>query len=320
MVLLTGCAGFIGARVTEFLLEQGRVVLGVDDLNDYYDVRLKEWRLNNLKKYRNFKFVKADIADFSMMEKLFRKYRIKVIYNLAARAGVRASIVDPHVYFRVNVDGALNLLELARRSDVQKFILSSSSSVYAGAKMPFREDAVINSPLSPYAASKRSAELISYTYHHLYNMNIIILRYFTVYGPAGRPDMSPFKFIKLISESRPLPVFGDGTQMRDFTYIDDIARGTVQAEKLNGFEIINLGNNKPHKLKELISLIEKLLGKKARIKKESFERSDMKSTWADIHKAERLLGWKPEVTLEEGIEKTIAWFRENQDLVRRLKI
>lgn len=320
MILLTGCAGFIGARIAELLLEQGRDVLGIDDLNDYYDVRLKRWRLKNLKSFKNFKFTKADITDFSAMRKLFNKNKISVIFNLAARAGVRSSIKNPQLYFKVNVEGTLNLLELAKSKGVQKFILSSSSSVYAGAKMPFREDMEIFKPLSPYAASKRSAELISYTYHYLYGMDVIILRYFTVYGPAGRPDMSPFRFIKFINEGKVVPVYGDGTQSRDWTYIDDIAKGTVLAERLKGFEIINLGNNKPHRLNEVISHIEKLLGKKARIKRFDFEKSDMKSTWADIKKAEKLLGWKPSVSLEEGIEKTTRWYMDNIQWLRWLKI
>jgi nucleoside-diphosphate-sugar epimerase len=320
MILLTGCAGFIGARVAEILLEEGRNLLGVDDLNNYYDVRLKKWRAEKLKRFKNFKFLKADITDFKVMERIFKKNRIDVIYNLAARAGVRASIENPMIYFKVNVDGTLNLLELARRFGVRKFILSSSSSVYAGAKMPFREESEIAKPLSPYAASKRSGELIAYTYHHLYGLDIAVLRYFTVYGPAGRPDMSPFKFIKLINEGKELPVFGDGTQMRDFTYIDDIARGTVMAERIKGFEILNLGNNKPHSLNELIALIEKSLGKKAKIKNMPFDKSDMKSTWADIRKAKKLLGWSPVVSLEDGIKRTVEWFKKNEKFLTSLKI
>ncbi len=320
MILVTGCAGFIGARVTEIILKEGKDVIGIDDMNNYYDVRLKRWRLKNLEGHKNFKFIKADITDFSAMRMVFRRNKIQVLYNLAARAGVRASIENPGIYFLVNVDGLLNILELARSYGVAKIIHSSSSSVYAGADMPFREDANIERPLSPYAASKRASELLCYTYHHLYGLNISVLRYFTVYGPAGRPDMSPFKFIKLIDEGRDLTIYGDGSQERDFTYIDDIAEGTVRAESLSGFSIINLGNSTPHRLIELIKIIERILNKRAKIKYQPPDRADMKATWADISKAKELLDWKPETSLDEGIEKTVMWYRGNREWIRKLKI
>ncbi len=320
MILITGCAGFIGARVTEILLKEGRDVLGIDDMNNYYDVRLKRWRLKNLGAYKNFKFIKADITDLPAMRRIFMRNKIRVIYNLAARAGVRASIENPGIYFRVNVDGLLNILELARRYGVAKIIHSSSSSVYAGADMPFREDAPIERPLSPYAASKRASELLCYTYHHLYGLSISVLRYFTVYGPAGRPDMSPFKFIKLIDEGRYLTIYGDGSQERDFTYIDDIAEGTISAESLNGFSIINLGNSTPHRLIELVGIIERALNKKARIKYLPPQRADMKATWADISKAKELLDWEPRTSLGDGIERTVMWYRKNREWIRKLKI
>jgi len=320
MILVTGCAGFIGAKVSEKLLRMGKELIGVDDMNDYYDVSLKKWRLKNLKEFRNFRFSRIDITDYSALQKIFAKNDIEIVYHLAARAGVRPSIKDPQIYFMVNVGGTVNLLELSVKHKINKFIFSSSSSVYAGAVMPFKEEAELNKPLSPYAASKRSAELICYTYHHLYNLNTIILRYFTVYGPAGRPDMSPFRFIKFISEGREVPVYGNGSQMRDFTYIDDIAEGTIRAGNLTGFEIINLGNNHPHKLTELIVTIEKYLGKKAKVKHYPFESADMKSTWADITKAKRMIRWKPLTSLEEGIKRTVDWFRDNEKLVSGIKI
>lgn len=319
MILVTGCAGFIGARVAEMLLEKGEKILGVDDLNDYYDVRLKKWRLKKLLAYRNFEFIKADITNFSTMEKLFKKNRIDVIYNLAARAGVRASIENPGIYFRVNVDGLLNILELSKRHRVEKIIHSSSSSVYAGAEMPFKEDADVSRPLSPYAASKRASELLCYTYYHLYGMNITVLRYFTVYGPAGRPDMSPFRFIKFIDEGKTVPVYGDGLQERDFTFIDDIARGTIKSDSLKGFQIINLGNSKPHKLVKLIKIIEEALNKRAKIKYLNPDKADMKATWADNKKAKELLDWEPETTLEDGIKRTVSWYFENRAWLTGLK-
>lgn len=320
MILLTGCAGFIGSRVAEMLLIRGERVVGVDDLNDYYDIRLKKWRLRNLEVSKNFKFIKADITNFSAMKKVFKRNKINVIYNLAARAGVRASIENPGVYFRVNVDGLLNILELSRCYGVEKIIHSSSSSVYAGAEMPFREDANVEKPLSPYAASKRASELLCSTYNHLYGLSITVLRYFTVYGPASRPDMTPFKFIKLLDEGKSLPVYGDGLQERDFTYIDDIAKGTIKSHSLKGFQIINLGNNNPHRLVELIKIIEKELNKKAKIKYLDSGKADMRATWADNEKAKELLDWKPETSLEDGIKKTVQWYIENRRWIRKLKI
>jgi len=319
-ILVTGVAGFIGSKVSEMLLEEGDEVVGADNLNDYYDTRLKLWRLDILKKNNNFGFYQIDIENYSDLKLIFQEHSLDAVINLAARAGVRYSLENPFIYLSTNAGGTLNLLELCKEYKVTKFILASTSSLYAGQKLPFKEELPVNTPLSPYAATKKAAEAMAYTYHYLYGIDITILRYFTVYGPGGRPDMSIFRFIKWIMEGSPLEVFGDGSQERDFTYIDDIAEGTVKALKPSGYEIINLGNNHPHKLSEAINLIEKYTGKEARFKYKEFHKADMKATWADIGKARKLLGWQPEVSLEEGIKKTVEWTKDNWEWVKKIKI
>lgn len=318
-ILVTGSAGFIGWKVAHKLLEEGHTVIGLDNLNDYYDVRLKEYRLNTLKEHSNFTFYRVDIENINELKEIFKKHKIDAVINEAARAGVRYSIENPYVYFTTNANGVLNLLELCKEFGVNKFIQASTSSLYAGQPMPFREDLPVNTPISPYAASKKASEVLCYTYHYLYGIDVSIVRYFTVYGPAGRPDMSIFRFIKWIMEGKPIELFGDGTQTRDFTYIDDIAEGTVKALKPLGFEIINLGNNNPHKLSEVIELIENFTGKKAIIQNYEFPKVDIKATWADITKAKELLSWEPKVNLEEGIKRTIEWFQENWDWIKDIK-
>lgn len=316
LILVTGSAGFIGFKTSQQLLEKGYRVIGIDNMNNYYDVKLKEYRLKELKKYKKFKFFKVDIENLEALEILFKEYPFDGVINLAARAGVRYSIENPFVYITTNTLGTTNLLELSKKYNVKKFVLASTSSLYAGQKMPFKEDLPVNTPISPYAASKKGAEAVAYTYHYLYNLDITVLRYFTVYGPAGRPDMSIFRFIKWIDEGKPVVIYGDGTQERDFTYVDDIAKGTIKAlETETGYEIINLGGNKPYRLKRVIELIEMYLGKKAEIIYKNFHKADMKATWADIEKAKTLLNWKPEIPLEEGIEKTVKWHKENKGLV-----
>jgi len=310
-ILVTGVAGFIGSKVSEMLLEDGHDVIGIDNLNDYYDTRLKLWRLDNLKKNDNFKFYQVDIENYDDLNAIFKEHSPEAVINLAARAGVRYSLENPFIYLSTNAGGTLNLLELCKEYNVPKFILASTSSLYAGQKMPFKEKLPVNTPISPYAASKKSAEAMAYTYHYLYGVDVTILRYFTVYGPGGRPDMSIFRFIKWAAEGSPLEIFGDGSQMRDFTYIDDIARGTVNALKPLGYEIINLGNNNPDKLSTAIKLIEKYVGKKARFEYKEFHKADMKATWADIGKAKKLLDWQTKVSLEEGIKRTVEWTKNN---------
>ncbi|WP_461831580.1 GDP-mannose 4,6-dehydratase [Aquifex sp.] len=319
-VLLTGCAGLIGWKVGERLLKDGHEVIGVDNLNDYYDPRLKLYRLEHLKKYENFKFYKVDIENKEALEILFKDYGFDVVINEAARAGVRYSIENPQVYFTTNTLGTLNLLELMKKYSVKKMILASTSSLYAGQPMPFKEELPVNTPISPYAASKRSAELAAYTYHYLYGLDVIILRYFTVYGPAGRPDMAVFKFIYKTLKDEPIEVYGDGSQKRDFTFVEDVADATVRALNLKGYEILNIGNNKPRALKELIDLIETYTGKEVKAIYRDFHKADVRDTWADINKAKKLLGWEPKTSLEEGIRKTVDWFKENWEFVKGLKV
>jgi UDP-glucuronate 4-epimerase len=319
-ILLTGCAGFIGWETAKQLLQQGNRVIGVDNLNDYYDVRLKEYRLDDLGGRRDFVFHHADIENLGTIDKIFGSERIDAVINLAARAGVRYSIENPHVYMTTNANGTLNLLELMRKYDVTKIVLASTSSLYAGQKMPFSEELPVNTPISPYAASKKAAEVMIYSYHYLFGIDASVVRYFTVYGPAGRPDMSIFRFIRWIDEGSELVLYGDGSQSRDFTFVSDIAEGTIQALKPVGFEVINLGNSHPHELAEVISLVEQFLHKKARVKRFDFQKTDMMATWADIRKAKDILNWEPRVPLEEGLRKTIEWYLQNRKWAKDLKI
>jgi len=319
-ILVTGSAGFIGARVSEMLLKEGYQVIGIDNLKDYYDVNLKLWRLDKLKKQSNFIFYKISVENFNKLKTIFQENCPEAVINLAARTGVRYSLENPFAYLATNSGGNLNLLELCREYEVPKFVLASTSSLYAGQKMPFKEDLPVNHPISPYAASKKAAEMMAYTYHYLYGLDVTILRYFTVYGPAGRPDMAVFRFIKWIMEGIPLEIFGDGCQKRDFTYVDDIARGTISALKPLRYGIINLGNNHPFKLSEAVKLMEKYIGEEARFKYKEFHKADMKTTWADIDKAQELLNWQPQISLEEGIKRTIEWTKNNWEWLQKIKI
>ena len=319
--LVTGVAGFIGWKVAEYLLKDGKAVLGVDNINDAYDIKLKEWRLNELRKLENFKFHKIDLADFQATKLLFEIYPVSAVIHLAARAGVRKSLENPWIYVESNITSTLNLLEIMKEFGIRKMVLASTSSVYAGQKPPFHEDLKVDTPLSPYAATKKSAELLAYTYHYLYELDISVVRYFTVYGPAGRPDMSIFRFIKWIYEDLPIRIYGDGTQARDFTYIDDIARGTILALKPLGYEIINLGGGKnPVSINEIIDILERLIGKKAKREYLNFHKADVKITWAEIKKAKEILGWEPEINIEEGLKRTVSWARENIELVKSIKV
>lgn len=319
-VLVTGVAGFIGMKTAEFLLRDGEEVIGIDNLNNYYDIGLKQYRLNQLQAFPNFKFYKVDIENREVLNGLFEKHKPQAVINLAARAGVRASLDNPHVYFTTNMNGTLNLLEFCRKFHVKKFVLASTSSLYAGQQMPYKETADIKTALSPYAASKRSAEILCNTYHFLYGIDVTILRYFTVYGPAGRPDMSPFKFIQQVMKGRPVIIYGDGSQSRDFTYVDDIARGTIQGLKKVGFRIINLGNNNPCKLNKLLTLITKHVGRQAKVKHLPFQKADIKHTRADIDEAKKILGWQPQVPLEAGLKKTVQWHKENRRFLSKISL
>jgi len=317
---LTGSAGFIASKVAELLLKRGNKVVGIDNLNDAYDVRLKNWRLKQLEQFENFTFHQLDITELAQLEPLFKKSNFEAVVNLAARAGVRASVENPWIYVNTNVTGTLNLLELCKRYKVKKFILASTSSIYGEMGLPFVEDKKTDSPLSPYPASKKGAEAICYAYHYLYGIDISIPRYFTVYGPGGRPDMSIFIFTKKIYANEEIPVYGDGNQKRDFTYIDDIAEGTIKSLGPLGYQIINLGGDNPVKLSYVISLIEDGLNKKAKIKYLPRHPADVFATWAEIKKARELLSWQPKIKIEEGIKRTIEWFLENWKWVKRVRV
>jgi UDP-glucuronate 4-epimerase len=323
--LVTGTAGFIASQVCQQLLNQGNQVIGLDNLNDYYDIRLKNWRLAQLKKSpnaQNFTFIELDIEDQKKLNDLFTKEgQFDAVLNLAARAGVRYSMENPHVYLSTNTEGTLNLLECIRTQECKKLILASTSSLYAGQKMPFTEDLAVNQPLSPYAASKKAGELMAYSYHKLYQVDVSVVRYFTVFGPAGRPDMSIYRFIKWIDEGQPIELFGDGSQSRDFTYLDDIAKGTVAAIQDVGYEIINLGGGRnPVSLNTIIEKLEVLIGKQANIENKPFHIADIKETWADITKAKNLLGWEPQTNLDQGLENSVQWYMDNRDWLKDVPV
>lgn len=349
-ILITGAAGFIAARTAGMLLQQGARVVAVDNLNDYYDVRLKAYRLRELARAAggdedlvaeldparsaahlyagpesftagNLEFHRLDIENAGALRLLFRGGRFDAVVNLAARAGVRYSMIDPRVYMTTNAMGTLNLLDCMRDFECRKLVLASTSSLYAGQAMPFNEDCSVNTPISPYAASKKAAEVMAYSYHYLYEVDVSVVRYFTVFGPAGRPDMSIFRFIKWIDEGTPITLYGDGSQSRDFTYVDDIARGTIAAMTDVGYEIINLGGgNNPISINSVIEFIEERLGKKARVDRKPFHKADMMETWANIEKAKRLLDWTPQVSPFDGVTETIRWYEANRSWLKHVQV
>ncbi len=317
-------------------------MVGVDNLNDYYDVRLKDHRLSQLLetngvdrggsptrsrfidsvlKHGDFSFVAMDVEDRQAVNELFESHRFDAVINLAARAGVRYSVEHPEVYASTNLSGAVNLMQAMAKHGVSKYVLASSSSLYAGAPAPFQETFDVNRPLSPYAASKLAAEAMAYSFHHLHGIDVSVLRYFTVYGPASRPDMSPLRFLKWIDEGTPITLYGDGSQTRDFTYVDDIVAGTLAALRPLGFEVINLGGgNEPMSIRRLIELFEHTLGKQASIDPQPFHDGDMKDTAADVSKAARLLDWTPTVKPEEGFARMAEWYQANRSWLREIRL
>jgi nucleoside-diphosphate-sugar epimerase len=316
--LVTGCAGFIASKVSEMLLQQGHRVVGIDNMNDAYDVRLKQWRLERLKS-SDFTFHQLDIGDRPALEQAFAT-RFDAVINLAARAGVRQSVQNPWVYLETNATGTLNLLELCRTHEVPKFILASTSSLYGEKNpRPFSEDANTNMPLSPYAASKKAAETMCYTYHYLYGIDVTVFRYFTVYGPAGRPDMSLFRFVQWVNEERPVTIFGDGQQSRDFTYVEDIARGTIAGLKPLGYEVINLGSDEPVGLMDVLGMVEELVGKKAQRVYQPRHPADVLATWANIGRAHELLDWRPQTHLKEGVAQLVRWYEDNREWAKDIQ-
>lgn len=306
--LVTGAAGFIASRVSEYLINDGHTVVGVDNMNDAYDVRMKEYRLRKLQAMSGFTFHKLDISDKSVVN-AFKETTFDAVINLAARAGVRASVENPWVFVESNVTGTLNMLEICRQTGTKKFLLASTSSIYGeNPPYPTPETASSDEPLQPYAASKKGAEALAHAYHYLHDIDVSVVRYFTVYGPAGRPDLALFRFTQWISEGRPVQVYGDGEQSRGFTYLDDIARGTIQALKPLGYEIINLGGHEVITINNLIALIEDVVEKKAVVEYGPAVLADMRSNWADVNKAGELLGWEPQVDLSEGVRHLVEWY------------
>lgn len=314
--LVTGCAGFIAARATEMLLDRGAEVVGLDNLTPAYDPRLKHQRLAALEKRPGFRFLRCDIDEPAEIRAALAEAEsdFAAVLHFAGCAGVRSSVLDPWQHVRTNTLGTLNLLDCCRGQGIPKFVLASTSSLYGGTtEFPCREDMPTDRPLSPYAASKKAAEALCHTYHHLHGLDVSVLRFFTVYGPAGRPDMGIFRFIQGIGNGTPLTIYGDGLQERDFTYVDDIARGTLAALRPVGYDVFNLGGDRPIPLREVLAEIERQLGKQAVLHYEPAHSADPHRTWADISKARRLLGWEPQVDLPEGLRRTIAWFREHAD-------
>ena len=316
--LISGSAGFIGFHLSEFLLKKKHSVLGIDDLNNYYDVRLKKSRLNLLKKYKNFFFFKKKIEDIKIVN-FFKKKKIDIIINLAAQAGVRHSLENPYVYINSNILGQVNMLELAKESKIKKYIYASSSSVYGGNKsLPFSVKDRVDNPISLYAASKKSTELIAEYYSHLYKIKSIGLRFFTVYGPWGRPDMATFIFTKNIINGKPINIFNYGKMKRDFTYVDDIVSGiygsvNLKMKKLH--KVYNLGNSKSESLLKFIELIEKNLNKKAKKNFLPLQPGDVPATFADISESTKDLKFLPKTKIKEGIPRFIEWFKKYYELL-----
>ena len=311
-ILVTGGAGFIGSHLIKKLLEENFSAVCVDNFNNYYNPEIKEENVSRFINNSNFKLYREDIRNFEALDKIFEKERFDKVVHLAAMAGVRNSIRYPALYSEVNIQGTINLLELAGKYKIKNFIFASSSSVYGGnTKIPFSESDQVNHPISPYAATKKAGELICHTYHHLYHLNIICLRFFTVYGPSGRPDMAPYKFTGKILAGEEISMFGDGSSQRNYTYIDDITEGIYSAlNKDFGYEIINLGGSQLISLKNFISLIENISGRKAKIKQVGEQSGDMPITSADISKAKRLLDYCPKTDIKKGMNIFIDWFKK----------
>jgi UDP-glucuronate 4-epimerase len=313
-VLVTGGAGFIGSHlVARLLAEGGWRVTVVDDFNDFYDPALKRRNVEPHLGREEFKLYEADIRDRAALEEIFKATQFDCVVHLAARAGVRPSLAEPVLYTETNIDGTVNLLELARAYDVRQFIFGSSSSVYGeNEKVPFAEDDPIFKPISPYAATKAAGELLCHTYSHLFGLRCVCLRFFTVYGARQRPDLAIHKFARLISEGKPIPVFGDGTTRRDYTYVEDIIAGVRAAMdyEASDYEVINLGGSRTVSLSELIALLERELGQKARIDRQPTQPGDVPQTYADVTRARRLLGYDPQTPIEEGIRRFVEWFKE----------
>ncbi len=319
-LLVTGCAGFIGSHLTEKLLNDGHSVIGVDNFDPFYDRSIKEQNLSAFKDHPNFSFFEIDLADFSSLKGSLSSSSIDLIIHLAGKAGVRPSIEDPQGYIRANIIATQNILDLMKEKGIQKMAFASSSSVYGNTKeIPFHEEQDVSNPISPYASTKKACELINYTYHSLYKLDIVNMRFFTVFGPRQRPDLAIHKFTRLILNGNEIPMFGDGSTSRDYTYYEDTVSGIVGAinylfSNEGVYETVNLGNNQPVKLLEMISTIEKAAGVKANIKQLPMQPGDVDITFANIEKAKKLFGYNPKYSFEEGIKNFVEWYKSANNL------
>lgn len=316
--LVTGCAGFIGSYVTEALLAQGKTVVGIDNFCDFYNPQIKRQNIANALQNKHFVLKKTDIRNKENLQQIFKEYRPKLVIHLAAMAGVRPSIEQPELYNEVNITGTLNILEAMKAFEVNKLVFASSSSVYGNnKKVPFAETDNVDKAISPYASTKKAAEVIAHTYHYLYGIDMMLLRFFTVYGERQRPDLAIHKFTKMISEGKPIPFYGDGTSRRDYTYIEDIVNGVLMSLNYvenheNIYEILNIGESRTISLKEMVETIEKALNKKAIIDQQPMQPGDVTQTYADITKAKQLIGYEPKTDFEEGIAHFVAWYQNKK--------
>lgn len=317
---ITGAAGFIGSSLAERLLKEGNKVVGIDNFCDFYNPTIKENNIKEINLNENFKLYKNDIRDRQAIEKIFKENNIDVVIHLAAMAGVRPSIENPVLYQEVNCMGTQNILEEMKLNNITNLVMASSSSVYGNCKtVPFKEDMIVDFAISPYAATKKANEVMTHVYHKLFNFNVIMLRFFTVFGPKQRPDLAINKFTRLMLEDKEIPMFGDGTTSRDYTYIEDIVDGIIKSAKYvennnNVYEILNLGNSTPVTLKEMINTIAKVLGKEPKINQLPMQPGDVQRTFADISKAKELIGYDPKTSFEKGIENFVEWYKINKEL------
>jgi UDP-glucuronate 4-epimerase len=314
LILVTGGAGFIGSNLVRQLAEYDKSILIIDDFNNYYPTKFKEENVSPFRQKKNITIVKGDISDHETIDTLFAQYKFDAVIHLAARAGVRPSIENPLLYEEVNIRGTLLILEAMRQHDCHKFYFASSSSVYGNQKkVPFSESDSVDTPISPYAATKKACELFAYTYHHLYGFTSVGYRFFTVYGEHGRPDMAPYLFTERILKDVPIKKFGDGTTERDYTYVGDIVSGIILSmEKDFGYEIFNLGNHQSVSLNNLISVIEFITGKKAVIEQHPIQPGDVERTFADTRKAIKMIGYSPSTTIEKGMDRFITWYKQSR--------
>lgn len=319
---ITGGAGFIGSTLTNRLLKEGNKVIAIDNFCDFYNPKIKENNIKELQKNSKFKIYKKDIRDRQAIKEIFDENKIDIVMHLAAMAGVRPSIENPILYQEVNCMGTQNILEEMKAHNIKNLVMASSSSVYGNCKeVPFREDMVVDYAISPYAATKKANEVMTHVYHKLFNMNVMMLRFFTVYGPKQRPDLAINKFTRLMLEDKEIPMFGDGTTSRDYTYIDDIVDGIIKScsycmENEDVYEILNIGNSNPVSLKEMIETIGKALGKEPKIKQLPMQPGDVERTYADVSKAKKLIGYSPNISFEQGIKNFVEWYKENKELYK----